>query len=310
MANSDNVLRCGLTPKHVDVPSCSRSPTSPRCPSPLFDGHADEFGAMFAVPVPDFKLLMVDLDAYKGSCAIGLHGPFVVLCASGSRAGRVARARRRPDPGPGGVRRRPRRRIHGLRYRDGVRGDRRRVRPRRPGPERGARPALPDPRARALSTVWPRWRLLPPGARSVDLRSRAARGSRSSLWTTRSTLTPTRASCGACADRPRSRSQQFGTFTTAQAARSGLDLPCTAARGGGGNAGASCEPGSTPPPLDVHRAALTQTMRRVLVQHAAAASIANRRVPVSHHSRGGAARTAARGGPADALHDGSAAMAH
>jgi len=52
-------------------------------PEPLFDGHADEFGAQFTVPVPDFKLLRVDLDAYKGSCTIGLHGPFVLLCASG-----------------------------------------------------------------------------------------------------------------------------------------------------------------------------------------------------------------------------------
>ncbi len=30
MANSDNVLRCGLTPKHVDVPSCCASSVSRR----------------------------------------------------------------------------------------------------------------------------------------------------------------------------------------------------------------------------------------------------------------------------------------
>ena len=84
MANSDNVLRCGLTPKHVDVPELLKITDFTPLPDPLFDGQADEFGAVFAVPVPDFKLLMVDLDAYKGSCAIGLHGPFVVLCASGS----------------------------------------------------------------------------------------------------------------------------------------------------------------------------------------------------------------------------------
>ena len=84
MANSDNVLRCGLTPKHVDVPELLKITDFKPLPDPLFDGQADEFGALFAVPVPDFKLLKVDLDAYKGSCAIGLHGPFVVLCASGS----------------------------------------------------------------------------------------------------------------------------------------------------------------------------------------------------------------------------------
>ena len=93
MANSDNVLRCGLTPKHVDVAELLKITDFTPLAEPRFDGHADEFGAMFVVPVPDFKLLMIDLDAYKGSCAIGLPGPFVVLCAAGvarveSRAGR------------------------------------------------------------------------------------------------------------------------------------------------------------------------------------------------------------------------------
>jgi mannose-6-phosphate isomerase class I len=34
MANSDHVLRCGLTPKHVNVPELLRvTPTSPSCPA-------------------------------------------------------------------------------------------------------------------------------------------------------------------------------------------------------------------------------------------------------------------------------------
>jgi mannose-6-phosphate isomerase len=57
LANSDNVLRCGLTPKHVDVAELVRiadfTPlTEPRWnPEPAADGTV-----RFAVPVPDFVL--------------------------------------------------------------------------------------------------------------------------------------------------------------------------------------------------------------------------------------------------------------
>ena len=57
LANSDNVLRCGLTPKHIDVAELLRvadfTPLAePRWPRRA--GPAD--GADFAVPVPDFAL--------------------------------------------------------------------------------------------------------------------------------------------------------------------------------------------------------------------------------------------------------------
>jgi mannose-6-phosphate isomerase len=91
LANSDNVLRCGLTGKHIDVPELLRITdfaelAQPRCPD---DGS--EFGPDFTVPVPDFALAGVDLDAYRkpgqvaGSCAAGEAGkPYLVLCTSGS----------------------------------------------------------------------------------------------------------------------------------------------------------------------------------------------------------------------------------
>jgi mannose-6-phosphate isomerase len=84
MANSDNVLRCGLTPKHVDVPELLKitdfTPLGdPRCAAEDFG-----FGAAFETPAADFALSQLDLDAYKGSCAVGGTGPYIVLCTSGS----------------------------------------------------------------------------------------------------------------------------------------------------------------------------------------------------------------------------------
>jgi mannose-6-phosphate isomerase len=91
MANSDNVLRCGLTSKHVDVPELLRvtdfTPlVQPRWPD---SGHGG-FGVDFEVPVRDFHLYSADLDAYRkpgreaGSCATGnAWQPYLVLCTSG-----------------------------------------------------------------------------------------------------------------------------------------------------------------------------------------------------------------------------------
>jgi mannose-6-phosphate isomerase len=77
MANSDNVLRCGLTPKHVDVPELLRvtdftALTEPRWPS---------IGGRFDVPVPDFSLTRLSIDE-----PTGLHdaGPCIALCTSGA----------------------------------------------------------------------------------------------------------------------------------------------------------------------------------------------------------------------------------
>jgi mannose-6-phosphate isomerase len=107
MANSDNVLRCGLTPKHVDVAELLKitdfSPIDePRWPPAWADG----MGAHFEVPVPDFRLHVVDLDGYRkpgravGSCAIGDAGkPYLALCTSGTVTVDVGGARVELSPG-------------------------------------------------------------------------------------------------------------------------------------------------------------------------------------------------------------------
>jgi mannose-6-phosphate isomerase len=91
MANSDNVLRCGLTPKHVDVDELLEITDFSELVDPRWpDSGLAGFGVDFEVPVEDFHLHSADLDAYRkpgrpqGSCATGDAGkPYLVLCSSG-----------------------------------------------------------------------------------------------------------------------------------------------------------------------------------------------------------------------------------
>jgi len=83
MANSDNVLRGGLTPKHVDVPELQRvldhsaGPTSQVPPRAV-----SEHEVTYCTPAPNFRLsrhrLAPDTDA-----ELTAHGPQVLLCVEG-----------------------------------------------------------------------------------------------------------------------------------------------------------------------------------------------------------------------------------
>jgi mannose-6-phosphate isomerase len=91
MANSDNVLRCGLTPKHVDVPELLKITDFSSLAEPRWPDEGLGFGRDFRVPAADFALHSADLDAYRkpgqpsGSCATGDAGkPYLVLCVSGA----------------------------------------------------------------------------------------------------------------------------------------------------------------------------------------------------------------------------------
>ncbi|MBE7187132.1 mannose-6-phosphate isomerase, class I [Jatrophihabitans endophyticus] len=77
MANSDNVLRCGLTGKHVDVAELLEVASFTELADPLWplrDG-------MFEVPVADFRLLPFAVD---GRISLGDAEPWVVLCDEGA----------------------------------------------------------------------------------------------------------------------------------------------------------------------------------------------------------------------------------
>lgn len=83
MAASDNVLRGGLTPKHVDarelVTVLDGSPGLP----PILDPRAVEDGIVeYDVPVDDFALLVVRPGGSEAT--VPLHGPAIALATSGA----------------------------------------------------------------------------------------------------------------------------------------------------------------------------------------------------------------------------------
>jgi mannose-6-phosphate isomerase len=79
MANSDNVLRGGLTTKHIDIPTLlevvDARPIEPAVQRPV----AVEGVAPYNSPVPEFALERLDLD---GSVAVS--GPAILLCTDGA----------------------------------------------------------------------------------------------------------------------------------------------------------------------------------------------------------------------------------
>ncbi|MFD1213915.1 mannose-6-phosphate isomerase, class I, partial [Arthrobacter sp. GCM10027362] len=85
MASSDNVLRCGLTPKHVNVEElariCDFSPMRP----PLVERRiTDTDQELYCPPFAEFQLQRIELRDGDGPVPLEQHGPAVVLAVSGS----------------------------------------------------------------------------------------------------------------------------------------------------------------------------------------------------------------------------------
>jgi mannose-6-phosphate isomerase len=85
MANSDNVLRCGLTPKHVDVPELLRvvrfEATAPEVMVP----EADDDGAeVYRTPVGEFRLSRHVLAAGGAPRRLEASSAQIVLCTDGA----------------------------------------------------------------------------------------------------------------------------------------------------------------------------------------------------------------------------------
>lgn len=92
MANSDNVLRGGLTPKHVDVPELLRIlrfESSPPSPTPTRTEASGE--VIYETPAPDFRLSRIDLAPPPGISARSI-GPELLLCTEGQALIEVAAA--------------------------------------------------------------------------------------------------------------------------------------------------------------------------------------------------------------------------
>ncbi|MFE6926312.1 mannose-6-phosphate isomerase, class I [Nocardia sp. NPDC057663] len=94
MANSDNVLRGGLTPKHVDVPELLRVLDFEPIELPVIEPVLGADGSVrYRTPAPEFALCRFDLSADAEPVALADAGPGIVLCTEGtvelSQNGRV-----------------------------------------------------------------------------------------------------------------------------------------------------------------------------------------------------------------------------
>lgn len=90
MASSDNVLRAGLTPKHVDAAELCRVLDFGVLDEPRIAGVAQETGAgaevtLWQPDVPDFSLRRVRLTSEGGAAVVEVAAeyPLVLICAEG-----------------------------------------------------------------------------------------------------------------------------------------------------------------------------------------------------------------------------------
>jgi mannose-6-phosphate isomerase len=83
LANSDNVLRCGLTPKHVDIPELLRVADFASLDEPRWQPSRPAEGQrVFTLPVPDFRLSVLDLSV-EAVRLLPADGPHLVLSGDG-----------------------------------------------------------------------------------------------------------------------------------------------------------------------------------------------------------------------------------
>jgi len=80
MASSDNVLRAGLTPKHVDIPELLAVADFSPVPPPRLAASPTAGGLRLAPPVDDFELLV--LEPRGGSVVLEHETPRLALCLS------------------------------------------------------------------------------------------------------------------------------------------------------------------------------------------------------------------------------------
>ncbi|MBA4854935.1 mannose-6-phosphate isomerase, class I [Nocardia farcinica] len=85
MANSDNVLRGGLTPKHVDVPELLRILDFEPIELPVVLPEPGGDGSVhYRTPAPEFALRRFDLVEGAGQVPLTDAGPGIVLCTAGT----------------------------------------------------------------------------------------------------------------------------------------------------------------------------------------------------------------------------------
>jgi mannose-6-phosphate isomerase len=91
LANSDNVVRAGLTGKHVDVPELLKL-TDPAVAVPVIEPRPLGAGvSVYDTPAPEFRLYRAEISA--AGVALPGDGPRILLCTEGSVALRSAAGR-------------------------------------------------------------------------------------------------------------------------------------------------------------------------------------------------------------------------
>ncbi|MET8784500.1 MULTISPECIES: mannose-6-phosphate isomerase, class I [unclassified Streptomyces] len=91
MANSDNVLRCGLTPKHVDVPELLRIVRFEASdPGVLRPEASDDGEEVYETPIDEFRLSRYVLAEGAAPRELTRATPQILLCTAGTvRAGEL-----------------------------------------------------------------------------------------------------------------------------------------------------------------------------------------------------------------------------
>jgi mannose-6-phosphate isomerase len=90
LANSDNVVRAGLTGKHIDVAELLKL-LDPSVAVPVLTPCLVEPGiATFDTPAPEFRLYLLDLPAPAPALALPGTGPRILLCLDGACTLRAA----------------------------------------------------------------------------------------------------------------------------------------------------------------------------------------------------------------------------
>ncbi|UQA95111.1 mannose-6-phosphate isomerase, class I [Streptomyces halobius] len=84
MANSDNVLRCGLTPKHVDVPELLRIVRFASGDPGILRPEADGTEEVYETPIDEFRLSRYVLAPGGAPLPLDARTPQVLLCTAGT----------------------------------------------------------------------------------------------------------------------------------------------------------------------------------------------------------------------------------
>jgi mannose-6-phosphate isomerase len=103
MANSDNVLRGGLTPKHVDVPELLRVLDFDPVPDARVGSHREGIELIYDTPATEFAASVLTLDGealgHEVDAPSRHDGPQILVCTDGSVTARAKSGEVRMDRG-------------------------------------------------------------------------------------------------------------------------------------------------------------------------------------------------------------------